>query len=139
MQLLDALGKNVKETRKKGQWMARCPVHGDKDFAMRIKENDKGGLSISCYACGANGLDVYRYLNLDIRELFGEKSELPDNYVPAKIRDIYMEDQIFIAIYRSDLSKGIQPTAGDAKRMRLAVRRTGSLENKYSTLKKLLN
>lgn len=139
MLLLDVLGKNVKESRKKGQWIAKCPVHGDKDFAMRIKENDKGGLSICCYACGANGLDVYRHLNLDMRELFGERAALPDSYVPAKVRDIYLEDQILMAIYRADLARGIQPTPNDAKRMRLAVRRTRSMEGKYPTLKKTIH
>lgn len=139
MQLLDALGNNVKESHKKGQWIARCPVHGDKDFAMRIKENEKGGLSICCYACGANGLDVYRHLNLDMRELFGERAALPDNYVPARVRDVYLEDQLLMAIYHADLAKGIQPTAHDAKRMRLAVRRTRSLENKYPALKKTIH
>jgi hypothetical protein len=139
MQLLDALGKNVKKSHKKGHWMAKCPVHNDKDFAMRIKENEKGGLSICCYACGANGLDVFRHLNLDIRELFGERIVRSDDYVPEKVRDIYMEDCLFMAIFRSDLKKGLHPCAEDARRMRLAVRRSRLLEGKHPALKKTVH
>jgi hypothetical protein len=134
-QLLAALGdNNVRASRKRGQWMARCPVHGDKDFAMRIKENDKGGLSINCFACGANGLDVYRHLDLDLSELFGERKELPTNYVPASVRDQYMEERFLVAIFTSDVKKGIKPSSDDAKRMRLAVRRIERLRAKYSAL-----
>lgn len=96
---------------------------------------NEGGLSITCYACGANGLDVYRHLGLDLRELFGKDNDDP-NYVPHKVRDTHTEDQFFMAaIYRSEYTKGHKPTAADAKRMRLAVRRSQAIEAKYRVKK----
>lgn len=139
LQILQVLGENVRETRKKGQWIAKCPVHNDKDFAMRIRENDQGGVSINCYACGANGLDVYRHLQLDLRELFGNSNAIAQDYVPAAVRDIYLEDQIVKAIYDADYNRGQTPSKEDARRMRLAVRRSKVLEKKYPPLKKTMH
>lgn len=139
MQIIESLGKNVRATSRRGVWSARCPVHNDKDFAMTIRENKKGGLNITCHACGANGVDVYRNLGIPLGELFGDHSDLPKGYVTMRIREIYSDDQFFMAVFRADIASGVKPTSEEAKRMRMAVKRSKTLEGKYPSIKKSIH
>lgn len=110
--LVDALGKGIRSTVDH-KWLAKCPVHGDKDFAMSVTESDSGRIVIYCHACGANGFDVYRKLSLPLRELFGaaykpgQRTEKP---VVTKL------DYFFKAIYEADLERYVVPQEQDIKR-----------------------
>ena len=72
--LINALGLNIKKRPGNNGYIARCPVHNDKDFAMVIDEKD-GKVIAHCFACGANGYDLYKELNLPLDELMGENSD----------------------------------------------------------------
>lgn len=115
--LLEALGNNIK--RQGNNWVARCPVHGDKDFAMSIREDGNRVLA-HCFACGANGYDLYKHLDLPLDELMGEQKE---KKIPRQIIEKAKEDKWFIAIYESDVSKGIRPTLQEKRRYRMAKER----------------
>ena len=128
--LVTALGKDVKRSGKDG-WIAKCPVHSDKDFAMKIRENASGGYSITCYACGANGVDVYRHMGLDLDELMGSSKD--SSFIPQKLKDQYSDDKFFKAIYESDIKKGITPGYYDKKRMKIASARMKGLKDKYGS------
>ena len=115
--LLEALGSNVKKRRD--GYIARCPVHNDKDFAMSIDERD-GKVIAHCFACGANGYDLYKCLGLPLGELMGGESE---NTISREKLELFELDKWFIAIYESDIKKGIKPTLKDKRRYRLAKAR----------------
>jgi len=127
-QLLATLGNNIKPRGK--DWIARCPIHNDKDFAMSVRQNPDGSVMAHCFACGANGLDLYKTLNLDLDELFGCKQQ--DQVAPQFIKDQYQEDKFFIAIFDADTSKGMHPTLKDKRRYRLAQARIDGIRQKYT-------
>lgn len=126
-QLLAALGSDVK-ARGKDKWIAKCKVHMDKDFAMSIKLNSDNSVMAHCFACGANGLDLYNALGLDLDELFGKER---DNSMPHNIKTQYDEDKWFMAIYNSDVEKGLSTTLQDKRRAKLAVARMAGIERKW--------
>lgn len=119
--LLDALGSNVKKRSGNNGYIAKCPVHNDKDFAMVIDERD-GKVVAHCFACGANGYDLYQHLGLPLDELMGEG---PRDVISRERREKMEEDRWFIAIYESDIKKGIKPKLNDKRRYRLAKARLG--------------
>lgn len=119
--LLNALGSNIKKRPGNNGYIARCPVHNDKDFAMVVDEKD-GKVIAHCFACGANGYDLYKCLDLPLDELMGESEQLT---ISREKRDKMEEDKWFIAIYDSDVKKGIKPTLNEKRRYRLAKARLG--------------
>lgn len=116
--LLNALGHNIKKI-KENHYKARCPVHGDKDFAMYIKQ-EGGKILAHCFACGANGYDLYTHLGLPLSELCGD-SQRPT--VSSRTKSEHLEDMAMITIYESDVKKGFKPGYYDEKRYRLAKER----------------
>ena len=126
-QLIAALGDNIKESGM-DKWVARCPVHNDKDFAMSIKVNGDNSIVAHCFACGANGLDLYKELELDLDELFGGK-KLNSTYMPKFISDQYEQDLVAIDIYKTNTN--IKYSLADKKRYKLALARSKGIKDKY--------
>lgn len=125
--LIAALGSDIKP-RGRDKWIARCPIHGDKDFAMSVEQAADGSVIAHCFACGANGLDLYRHLGLDLDELFGGKQR---DTIPNSVRDDLSNDKFFAAVYESDIKKGIKPTWNDQKRYKLAKARIKGIKEKW--------
>ena len=126
-QLLAALGSDIKPAGK-NKWVARCPVHNDKDFAMSVCEKPNGGILAHCFACGANGFDLYKVLELDFEELTGRAK---DNSMPHHIEETYKEDKWVRKIYESDSAAGKPISWQDKKRYKLAVARMAGVERKF--------
>lgn len=124
--LIAALGGNIKP--RSGGWIAKCPVHNDKDFAMLVGSNGTG-FNIKCLACGANGLDVYRHLGLDLGELTGK--EMEEQSIPSKILKVFDFESYFIEFYCRSVANGVVPTWQDKKRLKLAKSRITGILNKY--------
>ena len=129
-QLLAALGSDIKKSGK--NWTARCPCHKDKDFAMSIKECEDGSIVAYCFSCGANGLDLYRTLQLDLSELFGKTLERESNYASDAIRDEYLLEQFVMLIYRGDVKAGKTISIVDRKRAKLAEAKIKGMKDKYN-------
>jgi len=131
-QLMAALGQDIKPSGK--HWIARCPVHCDKDFAMKIKQTEDNSVIAHCHACGANGLDLYKMLGLDLEELFGGKKRdiLDKPYLPSRLKIQYETDKMCIHIHESDLEKGSGLNYKDKRRYRLAVARVKGVEDKFT-------
>ena len=56
---IDELANLCEKPRKSGAgWTVCCPVHGEKNPSMSIKEGRKGDIIAHCFACGANGMDL---------------------------------------------------------------------------------
>ena len=126
--LIAALGDNIKPAGK--NWIARCQVHNDKDFAMSIKQADNGSVLAHCHACGANGFDLYGVLGLDLDELFGGRKQ-ESNYMPHDVRDTLNTDKACVKMYESGTAKGNYFSLEDKKRYRLAQARIKGAEDKY--------
>lgn len=131
--LLAALGSDIKPTGR-DKWLAKCPVHNDKDFAMSVKQRNDGSVIAHCFACGANGLDLYRALGLDLDELFGGKQRLV-TYTPQHIKDQYIVDRFVQMIASNDEARGIRLSYRDKQRLKLADARVLGVEQKYPNVK----
>ncbi len=126
--LLNALGSDIKSTGK-NKWMAKCKVHNDKDFAMSVKLNSDNSIIANCFACGANGLDLYKCLNLDLDELFGEKES---GSIPNNIETQLSDDKWFCAVYESDIKKGFRPLYSDQKMYKISKARIKGIQDKFN-------
>jgi len=134
-QLLNALGADIKPYGKK--WIAKCPVHMDKDFAMIVSQREDGSVGAHCFSCGANGLDLYKHFGLPMSELMGERevSTGEKHYLPQDIRDQYEIDMWCILIAISGQINGESPSYKDKRRLKLAVARVNGIRDKYSVPK----
>lgn len=130
-QLLAALGSDIKP-QGMDKWVARCPVHKDKDFAMSIKLDDMGCVLACCHACGANGLDLYKSLNLALDELFGGKKYT--QIIPREVEEQYKQDKLVIELYKSDRDAGKTATLADKRRYKLAVARSEGIKAKFNSI-----
>lgn len=128
IQLLAALGDDIKPSGS--NWVARCKVHNDKDFAMSIKQADDGSILAHCHACGANGLDLYKALNLDLDELFGG-SKADSRLMPVDVRETLSTDKIVVRLYNNDVQAGKRISWQDKKRYNLATKRIQGIQEKY--------
>lgn len=126
-QLFAALGSDIKEAGR-DKWTAKCPVHKDKDFAMSVKLNDDNSVMAYCFACGANGLALYRELGLNLDELFGGKKK-DSGYIPGPVMEQYTQDIMVVGIYEG--SNSVNYNLKDKRRYRLAVARIEGLKQKY--------
>lgn len=56
----------------RGQWMARCPAHDDRNPSLSIKEGDNGAVLLKCFA-GCETADVVAAMGLEMSALFPPK------------------------------------------------------------------
>jgi len=109
----------VRQTGK-GKWIARCPSHMDKSPSLSITEKDDGRVLIHCHAgCGA--AEVLDAVGLDYSALFPE--DLSQHYRAERRQRIESEDELVVAIAKSDMAKGEQLNQRDMDRYRLALAR----------------
>ena len=131
-QLMAAMGNDIKPSGSK--WTARCPVHGDKDFAMIVSQMDDSSVLAHCYACGANGLDLYKHLGLDLNELFGGREmDTSKPFLPSHLATELMVDKLCVDIHEADLEMGRSTTFADKRRYRLAKARIKGIQEKFYT------
>lgn len=126
-QLIAALGSDIKPSGK--NWTARCPVHGDKDFAMSIEQADDLSVLAHCHACGANGVDLYKHLGLDLDELFGGK-KLDKRPIPPHIVEKFEHECMVFMIARFKYRRNAL-NYRDKKRYRLAMARMIGITGKF--------
>lgn len=119
--LANALGNNIKSIRD-DKWIAKCPIHDDKDFAMNITVGNKGGLIMRCHACGATGIDVYKKLNLPFSELYGSGYKRSDKPKPV----LTQEERFFKAIFESELERCNVPFEEDLKKYQAIIHMVNS-------------
>jgi hypothetical protein len=133
-ELLAKLDK-VKSTGNR-KWTACCPVHGDKNPSMSIKEERDGKVLCYCFACGAKGVDVVGAVGLPVAVLFGEESELPDRsaWRKQKLLEEKASDELFLRIYSSWQEAGKRIPWADQKRYKIAINRLASIENKLAEI-----
>lgn len=112
----------------KGKWQACCPVHGDRNPSMSIKEEPDGKVLCYCFACGAKGVDVVESVGLPTSVLFSPESEFDRRqYKAAALRKEKESDEIFISIYKAWEKAGKYICLSDKKRYRQAVNRLESI------------
>lgn len=88
LEALERLEKRPRETRKRGQWIAFCPVHDDRHHPnLGFREGERGQLVAKCWACPATiG---------EIREALGLTWERNDTLAePQRIDPLPTEDDV---------------------------------------------
>jgi hypothetical protein len=122
-ELLARLDK-VKSTGNR-KWTACCPVHGDKNPSMSIKEESDGKVLCYCFACGAKGVDVVGAIGLPVSVLFSEESKSPDrsSWRKQKLLEEKASDELFLRIYTAWEEAGKVISWADQKRYKVAVNR----------------
>ena len=128
--LFSLLGENNVKPAGRDKWTIRCPVHGDKDYAMSVRLNDDGSVVAHCFSCGANGYELYTQLGADLNELFGKPLERSSDFVPQKTRDNLLHERLVEAIANEQSSLSFY----DKKRLRLARARIEGILQKYPSL-----
>jgi len=81
--------------RGHGQWMALCPVHGEKTPSLSIKD-DNGTILIHCFGCGAGGVDVCGAVGVEPSELFPPSDHV--DYERKPYRSYFPADQVLEAL-----------------------------------------
>jgi len=121
MPIENIVSRLEKVTKIGNQYKACCPVHGDKNPSMYLKEED-GKVLAHCFSCGANGYDVVQVLEMSPNELFSD-TMTPAEAKNRKLQSYDLEDRLIISIFESDKSKGKTMSVSDYRRYKLAVRR----------------
>jgi len=128
MQILAALDR-VRSTGT-DKWVALCPCHDEKTPSLNISIASNGNVMIYCFGCGANGLEVYRTLGLNLDELFGGK-KLESNYIPQEIRTSHDLETVVTILHQCDLDNKKPISLIDRRRNRLAIARLAGIEKKF--------
>ena len=127
--LLERL-EGVRQTRA-GEWIARCPAHGDKRPSLSVRELDDGRTLLHCFAsCTAE--EVLNAVGLDYSALFPEQPKggyyvrnprRPFSAI-AVLRCVGFEATV-AAVAAADLARGEAITEADRARLLLAAERLG--------------
>src|SRR4051812_14692581 len=73
MMRAEALAANLGARRSGDGWMARCPVHDDRQASLSIHEGTDGRVLLHCHA-GCEVEAVVGALHLELRDLFNESN-----------------------------------------------------------------
>ena len=106
---------HLKKLRKNGEnrWRACCPVdNGSNPTSLSIKYCEDHSYIVHCFNCGANGIEVFEVLGLDLKELMGERVSQV-----KPVNNIY--EQAFMAIAESEKKKGNYISLNDKRKVRL--------------------
>ena len=118
------------KARGKGQWIARCPAHDDRDPSLAIREEQDGRILIKCFA-GCSPEDVMTSVGLSLSDLFPEPLEsrmAPFAFAQVERRKAVEKtshierERLVIALAESDRRAGKRQSEKDRKRELEAVR-----------------
>lgn len=128
MSWIDSLDKL--RSAGKDKWTACCPAHSDKTPSMSIKQNSDQSYLVFCFGCGANGVDVFKAMGLDLDELMGypDKTDYKRPVITRKQELDLREDKLVVAIYDSVVKNGGVISLKDHSRHKLAVNRIKGIE-----------
>lgn len=121
---------HLEKLRQTGEdkWESLCPVHGsEKNRTLKILRKRDNSWVMHCLSCHCKGVDVFRHLGQDLKEMFGDK-EYSQPIISNKNKERYVEDQYFIEIYKADEKSGKRITYQDKRRYKLALARTKNLQ-----------
>lgn len=95
----------------KGQYRAQCPAHGSDGLTLSIKEAEDGSTLLHCFA-GCTAFDVMDALGLSHSEMF---PDTPYERTGPSKKEIQQKqyEEMFIEIYKSDVSRGVKPSDED--------------------------
>lgn len=127
MNKLVPLLKGVK-ARGKGQWMACCPAHDDKDPSLAVRETDDGRVLVRCFA-GCEASAVVSSVGLTLSDLFPEtdKHQLRpfafaeiERRQKAQVSSRIDHERMVIALAQADREAGKKLSKSDMDRERKA-------------------
>ena len=119
---VDRLLERLDKVRKNSQgWTACCPVHGDNNPSMSIKQ-DGDRILCHCHACGANGLMVVQAVGLKPEVLFDKPLEREEDahWLLNKKRDW---DETMIIMAHETLARGEKIRYSDYKAIKESLAR----------------
>lgn len=69
--MLDNLLSRLEKVRHvgRGKWMARCPVHDDRDPSLSIGQTDDGRVLLYCFGCGAKGPEILEAVDMTLDDV----------------------------------------------------------------------
>jgi len=84
----------------KNQWRACCPAHGSEGGTLKIKEQDSGKITLTCFA-GCDAKDILGAIGLDFKVLYVEDGKPYIRHNPRKELD-----ELTVKIAKYDLDNG---------------------------------
>lgn len=117
----------VKRTGK-GNWLACCPAHQDKNPSMTMHQADDGRVLVRCWA-GCSFEEIVNGVGLGWEPWFPPKQN--DDFKPPVRRPFPARDVLeatafeagIVAIAASNLANGVELTEEDRKRLHLCASR----------------
>lgn len=117
----------VRETSR-GNWIARCPAHNDKNPSLTIREMDDGKVLLHCFAeCEPH--EILSAVGLDFDAVFPQRAthhrqrrrRAPFN--PHDMLECLAGEAMIVAIASSNIRQGVVLSDADHERMHIATRR----------------
>ena len=106
--------EKVKAGRGRGQWLACCPAHQDRDPSLALKELSDGMVMLHCWS-GCDAREIVNAIGLDMRSLYPPEPEPIQgrNVKPAmphwrrqQFVDFLNFERLIMAIVRADFKAG---------------------------------
>lgn len=125
----DALISRLEGVRRRGPgaWVARCPAHEDRSPSLTIAEVPDGRVLVHCFA-GCSFEEIIGAVGVELSELFppseqDKSSPLTRRFNAHAVLDAVANEAAIVAIYASDMRRGVALQPSDHDRLGIAVRR----------------
>ena len=109
--MLSEILERLENTRQwKGQWIASCPAHKDKEPSLRIKQLEDGRILLKCWA-GCHARAITNAVGLDMRVLYpqspaSQKPKHTPGWIKAKQAAEQQQARLKIAMFNADFKNG---------------------------------
>lgn len=124
---LSALDK-VKQ-KGRGQWIACCPAHHDKNPSMTIAETDDGRVLVHCFA-GCSVEEILNAVGIGFDDLFPPKPEthkparpMAKPFLPSSVLEVLRFEALIVVTAAKQLANGESLDDRDYQRLLVAAER----------------
>lgn len=125
----DALISRLEGVRRRGPgaWVARCPAHEDRSPSLTVSEVSDGRVLVHCFA-GCSFDEIVGAAGVDMDEMFppsehDKSAPLTRRFNAHAVLDAVANEAAIVAIYASDMQRGVALQPSDHERLGIAVRR----------------
>ena len=105
--MLSEILERLENTKQwKGQWIASCPAHKDKEPSLRLKETKDGRVLLKCWA-GCHARAITNAIGLDMRALYpqspsNQKAKHVPEWLKAKQAAERQKAHLMTAMFKAD-------------------------------------
>ena len=123
--------EKVKAGRGRGQWLACCPAHQDREPSLALKELSDGMVMLHCWS-GCDAREIVNAIGLDMRSLYppmqesiqgrNVKQAMP-SWKRQQFVDLFNFERLVANIFRADVRRNHFNQGDDLNRFFVACER----------------